>query len=279
MAASAAGLNGAAGPGARRSENGDRFHEAAPVIILTYPHAGAEQLTRILSTGRSIACTSATGLLPLCCEALRTWQRIEGRTDVPSQLALRSVRALASTMITVIEANVGASRWCEAAYTTPAMAQAFLRVFPGAQFICLYRNLSGVLDEAVRMYPWGLGDSPFWAYAAGHPGNNAATIAAYWTARTEALLEFEASQPESCLRVRFEDLAAEPGRQVHRILTSLGLSAGHLGAPGEPALTQEPEPGESAGTRGVPAERISRELVARVGELNAILGYGALTPA
>jgi Sulfotransferase family len=276
MGTSAAGLSGAAGPAARGSENGDRFHGTAPVIVLTYPHAGAEHLTRILSTSRSIACTSATGLLPLCYEALKTWQRIES-TGAPSQLAIKSVRALATAMITIIEANVGASRWCETAYTTSAMAQAFLQVFPGARFICLYRKMNAVLDEAVRVYPWGLGGSPFWTYAVGHPGNNAATIAAYWTAHTEALLEFEASQPGSCLRVRYEDLATEPGRHVRRILTTLGLPAGQPGAPCEPAIDQGSEPSELARSPGVPAELVPAGLIARVRELHTILGYGAFT--
>lgn len=175
---------------------------AAPIVVLTYPHAGAELLAQLLSASPSVACTSATGLLPVCQDAISAWQQAEGRNGPPSPLAIKSVHALATSLITVIRARGGASRWCEIAYNRHEAAQAFLQVFPAARFLCLYRSMRGVLSETVRAYPWGLGGTPLWAHSAGHPGNNAATITAHWTVRTQALLEFESSHPDSCTRVR-----------------------------------------------------------------------------
>jgi len=51
--------------------------------------------------------TSATGLLPLCHEAITTWQPAEGRSGPPSSLALKPVRGRAKSMITIILARAG----------------------------------------------------------------------------------------------------------------------------------------------------------------------------
>jgi hypothetical protein len=128
-----------------------------PVVVLSYAGAGAELLTRILSVSRSLACTSGTGLLPLCHSAAMTWQRAERRENDLSPLAVKSVRSLASMIIAVIQAQTGASRWCETALAPSAAAGTFLRLFPSTAFLCLHRRLSSVLSESLLAYPWGLG--------------------------------------------------------------------------------------------------------------------------
>jgi hypothetical protein len=248
----------------------------APIVVLTYAHAGADLLAQLFSASPSVACTSATGLLPVCHDAISAWQQAEGRTGPPSPLAIKSVRALATTMITVIQARGGASRWCEIAYSSPEVARTFIEVFPAARFLCLHRSMRGVLSEAVRAYPWGLGGTPLWSYSAGHPGNNAATVAAYWTARTQALLEFESSHPDSCARVRYEDLAADADRHGAIILTALGLDDSQIGDLRKHP-TKEP-PGNhnvvaGAGAPALPTDRIPPALTAHAEELHARLGY------
>jgi Sulfotransferase family len=200
----------------------------------------------------------------------------QGRTGPPSALAIKSVRALATTMITIIQARDGASRWCETAYSTPDVAQTFLQIFPATQFICLYRSMREVLSEAVRTYPWGLGSTPLWAYATGHPGNNAATIAAYWTARTQALLEFESGHPDCSLRVRYEDLAADPVRHAADIFATLGLDDSQLTVLPEPSAMEPSAVHDAAAGAGeptVPTDLIPPALMARAGELHARLGF------
>jgi sulfotransferase family protein len=254
---------------------GGRPGFGAPVIVLTYPHAGAELLGQLLSESRTLACTFASGLVPLCHDAVTTWQRAEGTGGPPSSLAIQSVRALATTMITVIRAGAGVSRWCEIAFASPAAAQTFLQVFPGSMVICLHRSLPGVFREAASTYPWGLGESPFWAFASGHPGNNVATIAAYWVTRTEALLNFETAHPDSSLRIRYEDLVAEPGQQAHTIMTALGLEAS------DPTVVPQPEAGPAADLTSacsgqpLPADRIPPQILAKVEFLHHALAYNS----
>lgn len=249
---------------------------SAPIIVLTYAHTGTGLLSQLLSASPRLACTSATGLLPVCHDAISAWQQAEGRTGRPSALAIKSVRTLATAMITVIQACHGARRWCEIAYSGPEVAETFLQVFPAVRFLCLYRSMPGVLSEAVGAYPWGLGDSPFWAYSSSHPGNNVATIAAYWTVRSQALLDFESSHPGSCIRVRYEDLADDSGRRAAGIFDALGLDDGELARLREPARKGQYGTHEAAldtGESQFPVDRIPLALRSRAAEVSARLGY------
>jgi hypothetical protein len=163
----------------------------------------------------------------LCQAAIATWQQAESR-ETPSPLAVKSVRTLLATITTVIQAREGAARLCETSIATPAAAAAFARVFPDATFVCLHRCLSGVLAAGLSAYPFGLGNSPFWPYSGLHPGNSIATIAAYWAARAQALLEFEEDHAGSSCRVRYEDLTADPVAQANLLYARLGLDATEL---------------------------------------------------
>lgn len=248
-----------------------------PVVVLTYAHSGAELLGELLSASPSLACTSGTGVLPLCHAALATWRAVEGRDAGPSALAVRSVRALAAMMVTVIQVGSGASRWCETAVAAPEVAETFLQVFPSAAFVCLHRGLPGVIAEGLRAYPWGLGGSPFWPFAGPHPGNSVATIAAYWTACTEPLLDFEDRHPERSVRVRYEDLAGGTDQVAGAVYEFLGLDACVLSAPRAPRAAPagkraDPEPAAQL-------SRLAGGLRAKIGELHGRLAYPALLEA
>jgi hypothetical protein len=255
---------------------------SSPVVLLSYPHGGAETVTRMLAGEPSLACTTATGIVPLCHLALQAWQQAEG-TGPPSGLAVKSVRALATQMITIIQAGYGATRWCETAYASPSAVASFRQIFPGTTFVCLHRGLSSVLGEAAGSYPWGLGGSPFWPYSGAHPGNNAATVAAFWAACTEQLLDIETQFPDACLRVRHEDLA---GQGPLGLAARLGLDGTRDTAPAPPDPAGPPDlarPLDAAnGSAGpgplppLPAGQLPAPLLAKVADLNTRLGYPAL---
>jgi hypothetical protein len=253
----------------------DRSHadtDTSPVIVLTYKHAGAELLAEALAASRTLAVTSATGILPLCHDAIAAWQHVDGRAGPPSSLAIKSVRTLTAAMIAAIQVRAGAPRWCETAYSSPAAAQTFLRVVPGTTFLCLHRDLDGVFADAMAAHPWGFGGTPFWPYAVGYPGNSVATIAAYWLDRTQALLEFEKSNPESCVRVRYEDLAEDPESAITATLKTIGVKTGGLQALRRP-VPERDTVGRAGTDPRLPHELIPPPLEERIAELRAELGH------
>jgi hypothetical protein len=81
---------------------------SAPVIVLAPPYTGVSTLRSLLEGHPDLACTSGTGLLPLCEQAIATWSRADGRpADTPSSLALTATRALATSVIISILAKEG----------------------------------------------------------------------------------------------------------------------------------------------------------------------------
>jgi hypothetical protein len=260
-----------------------------PIVVLSYAFAGADLLTEALSVSRSLACTSGTGLIPLCHAALATWQQADDRSGPPSALAIKSVRALAGAMMVAIQARTGAARWCETALAQPAAADSFLQVFPSTAFVCVHRDLPGVLADGLAAHPWGLGSSPFWPHSARYPGNSVAAIAAWWAAAARSLLDFEARHPTSCTRAHHQHIATDPGAAAARIISRLHLDAGEIAAvraPAEAAAGSAASMPAAAGHRAqasqprpaAPGQLIPPELRPAISRIQAELGYDQLNP-
>jgi hypothetical protein len=250
-----------------------RDRERDPIVILAYRHCGAERLQRMLSGHAALACTSGTGLLPLCERAAATWRDAEGRDELLSPLATASIRALASSVITAVLARTGGLRWCETVFTPASCGELFLRLYPAAKFLCLHRSCLDVIDAAVRENPWGPTHPAFQSFAAGSPGNTVATVAAYWAVHTEQILDFEQAHPGSCHRVRYEDLIGNPAGVDDETSSFLSLepAARHwLDDDGQPASEQ---PGTGYREAEVPVGNIPPPLRARVSQLLTRIGY------
>lgn len=257
-------------------DQADRTMSREPVIVLSYPHAGAGLLTRLLSASPSLACTTGAGLLPLCHSAARIWQQVEGQGTIPSALALKSIRTMVGTMAAVLQSQTGARRWCETAYAPAAVAETFLRIFPAADFLIVHRSLRGVLTEAAETYSRGPGHSPSWSYAEPPPGNDEATIASYWTARANGLLRFQAAHPHACLRIRYEDLATDLPQHTARVLAHLRLPANGLTAPDnlpeDAGHARAGTPEDNVGPV-LPRAQLPSQLLAEVRDLHSKLDY------
>jgi Sulfotransferase family len=252
-----------------------------PIIVLASGYSGVDRLESILAGYPGLACTSGTGILPLCAQAVATWQRHERTTAGMSAMAASSVKALATTMITCVLAAGRGSRWCETA-TAAAPAGTFARLFPQAQFVCFYRACGPVIAEATRAARWGLGDAGIADFAAAYPGNSVAAVAAYWRASTTALLDFETAHPGRSLRVRHEDLTASPAAATSAVAGFLGLDERQ---PGLRAAAQDLDPATGApgadtgdGAEPIPAGLIPAPMLDRINGLHARLGYPALAP-
>ncbi|MBV9445885.1 MAG: sulfotransferase [Streptosporangiaceae bacterium] len=244
------------------------------MIVLSYAYSGASRVQEALAAGTEMACTAGTGIIPLCEAAAEAWRRLEDRAGQPmSRLAVRSVQRLVMAQMTTILAGVGKTRWCELAAT--AAAGSFLQVFPGASTVCVHRSSLDVVGAGVRANPWGLQGPGLLPYLLCHPGNSVAALAAYWADATEALLAAEASDPGATFRVRYEDVAADPGRALAAIRDRLGLGGTNLpSASGHGAVLSEPAAAPSRPPQSaVPAGMIPDPLYKRISRLHAELGY------
>lgn len=226
-----------------------------PVVVLAYSYSGAARIQRLLARCPALACTCGTGLLPACAQAAAAWRQVDNRAGPLSSLATSSIRALASSMISVILAEAGKPRWCEVCFSPPSAGEAFLELYPQTQFLCLHRSCPDVVRA-------GLGANP----GAGHTA-----IAAYWAERTGSLLRFRETHPAACRQIRYEDLADHPDQETRETFAFLGL-----GEP-SPALAEEEasDPLADDPQAGAPlhASHLPIPLADRINELQARLGY------
>ena len=248
-----------------------------PVIVLTFPHSGAGRLRSLLAWHPDLACTSGTGVLPLCEQAATTWRIVDGLADGPlSALAAASIRNLAGTIITAVLSAEGKRRWCEISSAEPAAAKTFLRLFPATRVLCLHRSCRDVVSAALHASPWGLAGQATAPFVSAYPASTAAALTAYWTAQAGRLLAFERSHPGACYRVRYEDLTGGSCSGLHAFLglDDPGPVASGWASASAVAPTDGHDPPEA-----FPAGQIPPGLLDRANNLMAELGYPSLAPA
>jgi hypothetical protein len=269
---------GAADATGQITSNGDA-RRSAPLIVLTYAHAGGARLQSLLSAHPDLACTDGIGLLAACDQAAAAWRQADGRPQAPmSPLAAASVRALATAMISAVVARTGKRRWCETAAAERSAAETFLTLFPDTRFICLHRACPDVIFATLAASRWGLASPGYAAYTAAHPASTVAALAAWWADRARPVLNFEHAHPEACLRVRYEDLASDPAHTERGILKFIGLDGRVPWLPAPPDAadvgSRELSPADAPGCGAdLPVAQIPPVSLAQVNALHARLGY------
>jgi hypothetical protein len=240
--------------------------------MLSYSYSGAGRIQEALATNADLACTSGTGIIPLCIAAAEAWRRIESQSgQATSRLALSSIRALVTTQVTAILAAAGKTRWCELSTVAPTAVEPFLQVFPHAAFVCVHRHCLDVIHTSIQANPWGLQGQGMAPYLMSYPGNNVAALAARWSDATEDLLTFERANTRITHRVRYEDIAAghREALTVLRVSLGLGDKTAAVTSPEPPEPPQLPVP-------AVPAEMIPPPLRQNINRMHAELNYPPL---
>ncbi len=252
--------------------------QAAAVIVMGYTGSGAGRLRSAMSAFPGLACTGGTGILPLCHNAVTTWQTVDGHDDEGfSPLGAASARALSTGLVTAILARNGGSRWCEFTTAAHAAAQTFARLYPQTRFLIVHCRADTTVRTILGSSRWGLAGPEFAPFVAAHPASSLAALASYWVTHTTQQLNFEQAHHQSCLRVRIEDLTANSPQTLLDISDFLSLDK----AAASPWLIQEkhgsqPADADSPAT-GIPLTLIPAPLLAQLNDLHHKLGYPPIT--
>jgi hypothetical protein len=261
-----------------------------PVIVLTCARSGSTLLRFVLDSHPALACPAETGVVDLCSRMGALGGLLAAGDPAAMPAAADSARTWVTTMFAAYLSRVGKSRWCEKSLGSAAAAAEFLGLFPKARFICLYRSSMDVVDSVHEACPWGLHGYGLEPFAAVHSGNTVAAVADYWVCQTRPILEFERAHPEVCLRLRYEDLAAEPTATARRIFAFLDesdapvVAAGFLAerrdrsGPADHKIWETSRVHADSVGRGirVPVTAIPSAILALVNELHGELGYGVV---
>lgn len=202
-----------------------------PVFVLCNGRSGSTLLRFLLDAHPDLACPPETNLPGLCVQLATVWSLIEGaplsanRGDEPPdipQAAITGVRDTMDRMVGSYLARRGKKRYCDKSLGTARYAELLMRVYPDARFICMYRHPMDVIASGVEASPWGLTGYGFDPYIAATPGNAVMALASFWADNTRATLSAEEQFADKCLRVRYEDLVADPEGTAAGVFEFLG---------------------------------------------------------
>jgi Sulfotransferase family len=212
--------------------NGNGSRPMDPVFVLCMGRSGSTLLRLLLDTHPDLACPPETNIPALCSQLAVVWSLIEGaplalqRGDAPPAIpdaAIAGIRQTMDAMTSPYLRRRGKKLYCDKSLGTAAYAQLLLRVYPGARFICLFRHPMDMISSGLEACPWGLNGYGFDRYIADSPGNSVMALARYWLDGATAIANVLEQHPDSCHRVRYEDLVTDPERVAGGIFDFLGV--------------------------------------------------------
>jgi hypothetical protein len=207
---------------------------ADPVFVLCNGRSGSTLLRFLLDAHPDLACPPETNLPVLCAQLATVWSLIEGaplatnRGDEPPVIPNAAIAGIRDTMDRMVGSYLlrrGKKRYCDKSLGAARFADLLLRVYPGAKFICLYRHPMDVIASGIESCPFGLNGYGFDSYISSTPGNTVMALARFWVDNATETLSAEERLSEQCIRVRYEDIVADPEGAAERIFTFLGVDS------------------------------------------------------
>jgi hypothetical protein len=243
-----------------------------PVIVVGSAQSGLALLRRALTAGGSVTWIDAPALVHLGHHIARTWAMADGRANGAPALARTAASSLLQVLIAGRLAADGRGTWSATTVPQPRDGlEFFVGMVPAARFVCLHRRCDAVVRSVLAAHPWGIeAGIGFDKFVMQHPLSPAAAVAEYWAAHTAALTGFEAAHPDRCLRVRYEDMLADPAAASSLLRRFTGTQV-DIAVDGASAQSVN-------GTAGMPPapDLVPAELMTRVNDLMTGLGYPAL---
>ena len=202
-----------------------------PVFVLCNARSGSTLLRFLLDAHPELACPPETNVPALCGQLATVWSLIEGaplaanRGDEPPNIPDAAITGIRETMDRMVGSYLGKrgkKRYCDKSLGTARFTELLLRVYPEAQFICLYRHPMDVIASGLEACPWGLNGYGFDHYIASTPGNAVLALARFWADNAAGTVAAEERFPDRCIRVRYEDLVTDPEGTAAGIFRFLG---------------------------------------------------------
>ena len=166
-----------------------------------------------------------------------------------------------------------------------ALAPTF-EVFPELRLVLVFRHVMDTIVSGMDASPWGFTHYGYNRYVRDSPENIVAALGRYWLDHVSAALDWEDRQPETCLRVRYEDLVAAPELTVRGVQSFLrvpedltvlddAFTRPVAHGPGDHKVWYTTAIERSSAGRGkrIPVTLLPRALLDAINEKLAILGY------
>ena len=206
--------------------------DPAPTFLASGARSGSTLLRWLIDAHPDISCPGETDLAVL----VDAYRHTAGAlTGAPGDGA----RALVEDLMGRHLAATGKRRWCDKSLSNALHLDQLAELWPTGRFVLLHRHALDVVASGLEASVWGLDQYGFATYAQMSPTNPVIALVGYWIERASALLRFEERYPDRCLRVRYEDLVADPDAVLATLWSFLEVAPPAAGP--DHAFAREPD--------------------------------------
>ncbi len=203
--------------------------ESQPIFVLSCNRAGSTLLRFILDTHPEIYCppelflgqaAHSMGTFLSGLEGWDSFQETAGKFLV-AEAVRRPLRAFLDGRLAAYAAGQGKRLWCEKTPNNVYHLKLLDTLYPEAKYVCLHRHGLDVVASAMRM----AGRIPAIQRSIYQNAGHALTgTIRWWCEMTREVLDFEREHPGRCLRIRYEDMVADPGPTLAPVFSFLGVA-------------------------------------------------------
>ncbi len=184
-----------------------------PIFLIGPFRSGTTLLRYIIDSHSHIACPPESDFIACFASLLenRKYRIGLARMGYDEEHIIRKVREWVTYFFGNYARSMGKERWADKTPSYVDYLDFILRVFPEAQFIMIYRH---GFDQAHSYTRGGVfvGES-LEPYVREGEDPRLGSVR-YWQEKVEIMMAFEASHPDKCFRIRYEDLCADPEGQL-----------------------------------------------------------------
>lgn len=260
-------------------------------FVLCPARSGSTLLRLILDGHPEIACPPETNLVEVFAKIGFTVAAAGEPSEATTQATILC-RDVADRILGAYAQKRGKTMWVDKSLPSALFADLLAKIYPDGRFICLYRQCADTVASLHESCSWSYDSFGVLPWVEANPGNFVQALTAYWVDRVALLQAFEEAHADLALRVRYEDLVAQPAETVARILGFLSVSSheevvaaalafrpdSSTVIPGDVKVRFSRRIDSSSVGRGwrVPFDMLTKELRDRVDDLSRDLGYPPL---
>jgi protein-tyrosine sulfotransferase len=195
------------------------------IFVLSTGRSGSTLLRLVLDAHPDVACPPELNLSTVFGAIEFTAQ--SAFADDPDA-AWRVTKTLAEQVVQSTLASYAGrtskARCCDKSLPSLEYRELLLRLFPDAQFICLYRGCKDTIASLLEASPYGFSAFGLEPYVRAHPDNLVLACARYWVEKTELGLEFEQNHKDQVHRLTYEEMVGNPHRSFESLAKFLRIS-------------------------------------------------------
>jgi hypothetical protein len=264
--------------------------EEPPIFVLCLPRSGSTLLRKLLDAHPEVAAPAEGDLAYVCELVAALCKRVMTDEEAATSATHAICQDVAARSLGAYAEATQKGRWCDKSLSSLVYADRVHEIFPNARFVCLYRNCLDSINSLIETGPWGYKGYGVETYARTYSDNLVHGFALFWLERMEKLIAFEHDHPDSCVRVRYEDLVRQPAATLATLFDNLGLSRIELGELERQAFSPRSTTSTGPGDRKflytdridsdrvergwrVPHTHIAPEIIKRIQVIHRKLGY------